>query len=49
MLVLNLLSVVLSWITRSYPLGTFATVLVIVFAVGNALLGANLAWRLVRS
>jgi hypothetical protein len=49
MLVLNLLSVVLSWITRSYPLGTLATVLVIVFAVGNALLGANLAWRLVRS
>jgi hypothetical protein len=49
MLVLNLLSVVLSWITRSYPLGTLATVLVIVFAVGNALLGAYLAWRLVRS
>ncbi len=49
MLVLNLLSVVLSWITRSYALGTLATVLVIVFAVGNALLGAYLAWRLVRS
>lgn len=49
MLVLNLFSVVLSWITRSYSLDVLGTLLVTAFAVGNGVLGAYLAWRLVRS
>jgi hypothetical protein len=49
MLVLNLFSVVLSWITRSYSLDALGGVLVTTFAVGNGLLGAFLAWRLIRS
>ena len=49
MLVLNLFSVVLSWITRSYSLDVLGSLLVTVFAVGNGVLGAYLAWRLVRS
>lgn len=49
MVVLNGLSALLGWITHSYALGTIATLLVVVFAVGNALLGTFIAWRLVRS
>jgi hypothetical protein len=49
MLVLNLFSVVLSWITRSYSLDVLGSLLVTAFAVGNGVLGAYLAWRLVRS
>ena len=49
MLALNLLSLVLAWITRSYTLTTLGGVLVTAFAVGNGLLGTYLAWRLMRS
>ncbi len=49
MVVLNGLSALLGWITHSYALGTVATLLVVVFAMGNALLGSFIAWRLVRS
>lgn len=49
MLVLNLFSLVLSWITRSYSLDVLGSLLVTIFAVGNGLLGAFLAWRLIRS
>lgn len=49
MLTLNLLSLVLGWVTRSYALTTGGAWLVTAFAVGNALLGTYLAWRLIRS
>jgi hypothetical protein len=49
MLALNLLSLVLGWLTRSYALTTVGSLLVTAFAVGNALLGTYLAWRLIRS
>jgi hypothetical protein len=49
MLVLNLFSLVLSWITRSYSLDVLGSLLVTIFAVGNGMLGAYLAWRLARS
>ena len=48
-LVLNALSGVLGWVTHTYALGTLASVLVVVFAAGNALLGARLMWRLANS
>lgn len=49
MLVLNLLSAILAWLTRTYPLDALGSVLVTVFAVGNALLGTYLAWRLMHT
>ena len=49
MLVLNVLSLVLGWITHSYVLGNFVSLLMVGFALGNAVLGAYLAWRLVHS
>ena len=49
MVVLNALSALLGWITHSYVLGTVASLLILIFAVGNALLGTYLAWRLVNS
>ena len=49
MVVLNGLSALLGWMTHSYALGTVATLLVTVFALGNALLGSFIAWRLIRS
>ena len=49
MVVLNVLSAILGWMTHSYPLGVVASVLVVVFAVGNALLGSFLMWRLLNS
>jgi hypothetical protein len=49
MLALNLLSLVLGWITRSYSLGAVGGLLVTAFAVGNALLGTFIAWRLMHS
>jgi len=48
MLVLNALSMVLGWVSRSYPLNLTGAVLVAVFGLGNAALGLWLAWRLVR-
>ena len=49
MLALNLLSLVLGWITRTYPLDIVGSMLVTAFAVGNALLGTYLAWRLMHT
>ena len=49
MLALNLLSLVLAWLTRTYSLTALGCILVTAFAIGNALLGTYLAWRLVRS
>jgi hypothetical protein len=49
MLALNLLSAVLAWLTRAYSLDALGSVLVTAFAVGNALLGTYLAWRLMQS
>jgi hypothetical protein len=49
MIVLNLLSTALTWITHSYVLSVSASVVVIAFAVGNAVLGAYLMWRLANS
>jgi hypothetical protein len=39
----------LAWISHTVPLGAFASVVVAVFALGNAVLGTLLAWRLVNS
>jgi hypothetical protein len=49
MVVLNLLSVVLGWITHKHALGTVASLIIAAFAVGNAVLGTFLAWRLLNS
>ena len=49
MLGLNLLSLALGWITRTSSLDVVSSMLVTVFAVGNALLGTYLAWRLIRT
>lgn len=48
MLLLNLLSMVLGWITHTQALNALASVVVSAFAIGNALLGTYLAWRLMR-
>jgi hypothetical protein len=49
MLVLNLLSLVLAWLTRTYSLDALGSLVVTAFAFGNAMLGTYLAWRLIRS
>ena len=49
MLALNVLAAVLAWLTRTYSLSALGSVLVTAFALGNALLGAYLAWKLIRS
>lgn len=48
MIVLNLLSAVLAWFLRSWPLVPLATVVVALFALGNAALGMFIAWDLLR-
>ncbi len=48
MLALNALSTVLAWMARSQPLNGLGVALVSGFAIGNAVLGTWLAWRLVR-
>lgn len=49
LVVLNLLSMVLSYLAQNYTLSTLGTAIVFVFAVLNAILSAGLAWRLVKS
>jgi hypothetical protein len=49
MVVLNVLSAVLSWLTHTQPLGALVSVLIIGFATGNTVLGTWLAWRLMNS
>lgn len=49
MLALNLLSMVLGWITHTQLPGVMVSLVIVVFAIGNAVLGAYLMWRLVNS
>jgi hypothetical protein len=49
MLTLNVLSAALTWIVHHRPLSTFGALVVASFAIGNAVLGTWLAWRLVRT
>jgi len=49
MVALNLLSAGLGWITHTHVLGVVLSLLITFFAVGNAVLGAWMAWRLVNS
>jgi uncharacterized membrane protein len=48
MLLLNLMSTLLAWIAREFPLAPWAAAIVVVFAVGNAILGLRLMWLLLR-
>ena len=48
MIVLNLLSAVLAWLLRSWPLVPLVTVVVALFELGNAALGMFIAWYLLR-
>jgi 4-hydroxybenzoate polyprenyltransferase len=47
MMALHALSGMLVWIVHHRPLNTFAVLIILIFAIGNALLGTWLAWRLV--
>jgi len=49
MVALNLLSMVLGWLAQIVSLGGFVSLVMVVFAVGNAVLGSYLMWRLVKS
>jgi hypothetical protein len=49
MVVLNLFSMVLGWVTHTQSPGVFVSLMIVVFAIGNAVLGAYLMWRLVNS
>jgi hypothetical protein len=49
MVALNLLSMVLGWITHTQLPSTFFSLLIVGFSIGNAMLGAYLMWRLVNS
>jgi hypothetical protein len=49
MVALNLLSAALGWITHTTPLGALGSVVVTGFALGNAVLGTFLVWRLANS
>jgi 4-hydroxybenzoate polyprenyltransferase len=49
MLVLNALSTVLMWIVQRYTLTPLASLVIAVFALGNAWLGLRLAWQLLSS
>jgi hypothetical protein len=46
MLALNALSTALMWIVQNYHLTPLASLVIGVFAIGNAWLGLRLAWRL---
>jgi uncharacterized membrane protein len=48
MLALNALSPALAWVVHNRPLNAWATVLLTGFALGNAILGTFLLWRLLR-
>jgi hypothetical protein len=47
MLVLNGLSTALAWVAHNRPLNAWGALLVSGFAIGNAVIGLWLAWRLV--
>lgn len=46
MLVLNGLSTALMWIVQRYTLTPLASLIIAVFAFGNAWMGLRLAWQL---
>jgi hypothetical protein len=48
MLVVNALSAMLGWLAQTRSLGVTVSLLITVFAVGNAILGARFAWVLLR-
>ncbi len=48
MLVLNGLSPLLAWVVQNRPLNVVGTLVLTCFAIGNAVLGTWLAWRLLR-
>lgn len=48
MLLLNGLSPLLAWIVRNRPLNGWGVAVVTTFAIGNAVIGIWLAWRLMR-
>jgi hypothetical protein len=47
--VLNTLSATLAWIVHNRMLDSWVTLLIGGFALGNALIGSWLVWRLLRS
>jgi hypothetical protein len=49
LVVLNLLSTTLVWVVQTYPLTPAASIVVVLLALGNALLGARLMWSLANS
>jgi hypothetical protein len=48
MILLNVLSAILAWVLRTYPLVPLASVVVAIFALGNAALGIFIAYDLIR-
>lgn len=48
MLLLNALSAALAWMVQYRPLNGWASLVVGIFAVGNAVIGSWLIWRLLR-
>lgn len=48
MLALNALSTALMWIVHTYPLRTLAAIAVVVFALGNLVLGLYFMHRLLQ-
>ena len=48
MLVLNGMSPLLAWVVRNRPLNGWGLAVVATFAIGNAVAGLWLAWRLLR-
>lgn len=48
MLMLNVLSAALAWIVQYRPLNVWASLVVGIFAVSNAVIGSWLIWRLLR-
>lgn len=49
MLALNGLSAALAWIVHNRSLNGWGLAIVLIFTLGNAVLGAYLAWRLVKT
>ena len=47
-LALNALSMALGWLVQNRPLNTLGLLIVLVFGLGNAIVGMWLAWQLVR-
>lgn len=48
MLMLNALSAALAWVVQYRALNGWASLVVGIFAIGNALIGSWLIWRLLR-